>query len=154
MTARGRKPKGSPEAFVVVRAVFFMRYGLSIVRGQMPDLGRRPGTVNAYRAHGGPVPEPECTVLDACKRLELTMKTARRQQARNPLTGKLEDLPPLIAKRRSDRVMPEGEATRRALYRALRLEKQKQADLERHRAQDEWNRKLAERRVRKTRHRI
>jgi hypothetical protein len=156
VSSRGRKPKGTPDVFAVVRAVYFMRYGLSIVRGQMPDLGRRPGTVNAYRAHGGPVPAPECTVLEACKRLELTMKSPLRQQARHPVTGELEewDLTPLIAKRRSDEVMPEGEATRRALYRALRLEERKDTEFKLRAGQADWRDKLAERRQKKARRRI
>ncbi|MGH8200328.1 MAG: hypothetical protein ACREVO_08175 [Steroidobacteraceae bacterium] len=141
---RGRKAKGPIDSQRVVRVVFMVRYGA------IPDtpeafaagLFRKKGTVDAYGS--GPAGKPRvatCSVIEACRRVEFTLKELGH-----------------ISRRRSDGVTAEGKATRRALDRALTIERQTYAQIEREVKLDhdraEWNRKLAERRRKKTRQRI
>jgi hypothetical protein len=102
------------------------------------DLTRRPGTVDGYRWVGNravkEVPDcidkKPCSINRACQFAEVSfaLRTPRRAQstrleADGSFTETELELPPHIAKRKSDGVAPEGSATRKWLDRALRKER-------------------------------
>jgi hypothetical protein len=149
--------------------VFKVRYGG--VSGEPPripasegEITRCPGTVDGYRRIKGDLVKarPDCDIREACLQAERAFDLKHEQHrwwdiSVHPETGKRDEgsvRPALIAKRKSDGLMPEGTATRAWLYRALRYE----ADLYKKRGQYwarmelSWQRtRFAERKRRKAR---
>jgi hypothetical protein len=124
----GRRPKARAEAQQVVHLVFAHLYGLTDdqQRGHAPEIVRRlPGTMDAHRFDHGPLPEPVCTLEEACKALEPTLKHHQLHCWVNAETGEIGRYreAPLIARRRSEGVGQEGDALRQAVYRELKKER-------------------------------
>ena len=140
----GRRRAPLSDAFRIVQMVFCERYGLSSRQQHHFPLARRPGTVDAYSIDGSPVPSAFRTVEEVCRVLEPQLKAGLLEWTRHPETGELQTWTSaaLIAKRRSDCVATQGDATRQALYRALREEKRRYQEID----QRTWRDKAAGRR--------